>query len=204
MVQGFNHIQRLLAKYPSDDVRYVPTTDEQIERLKNVSLDQVRTLYNDYLGAEHGEVVVIGDFDASAIVPVLSKTFDGWKSEKPYAWIARSYQPELEPKRETVATPDKENAIYIAGQIMPIRDDDPDYPCWPWAISCWAAVLFPLESPIAFASKGDSHIPRCRCCKQAPSIVAPTSWSWRSITPTTWPKSPPASMKNWPACSRTV
>ena len=128
MVQGFNHIQRLLAKYPSDDVRYVPTTDEQIERLKNVSLDQVRTLYNDYLGAEHGEVVVVGDFDASAILPILSKTFDGWKSEKPYAWIERHYQPELEPKRETVATPDKENAIYIAGQIMPMRDDDPDYP----------------------------------------------------------------------------
>ena len=52
MRQGLNHIQRLLAKYPSDDVRYVPTVDEQVERLKKVSLDQVRTLYHDYLGAD--------------------------------------------------------------------------------------------------------------------------------------------------------
>ena len=83
--QGLNHIQRLLSKYPSDDVRYVPTIDEQLERLKKVSLDQVRSLYHDYLGAEHGEVVVVGDFEPSEILPILSKTFEGWKSEKPYA-----------------------------------------------------------------------------------------------------------------------
>ena len=41
MRQGLNHIQRLLSQYPSDDVRYVPTIDEQVERLKKVSLDQV-------------------------------------------------------------------------------------------------------------------------------------------------------------------
>jgi zinc protease len=128
MRQGLNHIQRLLVKYPSDDVRYVPTIDEQLERLKNVSLDQVRTLYGDYLGAAHGEVVVVGDTEASEILPILARTFDGWKSSKPYAWIGRDYQPDLEPRRETVATPDKENAIYLAGLTMPIRDDDPDYP----------------------------------------------------------------------------
>ena len=44
MRQGLNHIQRLMSKYPADDVRYVPTIDEQLERLKNVSLDQVRTI----------------------------------------------------------------------------------------------------------------------------------------------------------------
>ena len=128
MLQGLNHIQRSLAKYPSDDVRYTPTVDEQIERLKKVGLDQVRTLYSDYLGADHGEVVVVGDFEASAILPILAKTFEGWKAQKPYAWIERNYQPDNEPRHETVSTPDKENAAFFAGQILPIRDDDPDYP----------------------------------------------------------------------------
>jgi len=128
MRQGFNHIQRLLSKYPRDDVRYVPTLDEQAERLKKVSLDQLRTLYHDYVGAEHGELVVIGDFELSEVMPILSKTFDGWKSDKPYARIERPYQPEIEPRRETVSTPDKENAIYLAGLLMPIKDDNPDYP----------------------------------------------------------------------------
>jgi zinc protease len=125
---GLNRIQRLLTTYSPDDVRYVPTIDEQAERLKKVSLDQVRSLYHDYLGAEHGEVVVVGDFEPSEILPILSKALEGWKSDKPYELIKRPYQPEIEPRRDTVSTPDKENAIYLAGLLMPIKDDDPDYP----------------------------------------------------------------------------
>jgi len=126
--QGLNHIQRLMSKYPGDDVRYVPTLDEQTERLKKVSLDQVRSLCQDYLGAEHGEVVVVGDFESSDILPILAKTFEGWKSSKPYARIERPYQSDIEPRRETVATPDKDNAIYLAGLSMPLKDNNPDYP----------------------------------------------------------------------------
>jgi zinc protease len=126
--QGLNHIQRILSKYPSDDVRYVPTVDERTELLKKVSLEQVRSLYHDYLGTEHGELVVVGDFDSSEILPILGKTLEGWKSDKPYARIERPYQPDIEPRHETVATPDKENAVYLAALVMPIKDDDPDYP----------------------------------------------------------------------------
>ena len=175
MRQGLNHIQRLLSKYPIDDVRYVPTIDEQVERLKKVSLDQVRTLYGDYLGAEHGEVVIVGDYEASEVLPILAKTFDGWKSSKSYAWIGRAYQPDLEPRHETVATPDKENAIYLAGLTMPIRDDDPDYPALCWATSCWVAVPSHHALPIDCASKGGSPTRPCRCCKPARSIIVVAS-----------------------------
>ena len=34
---GINRIQRLLSHYPSDDVRYVPTVDEHIDRLKKTA-----------------------------------------------------------------------------------------------------------------------------------------------------------------------
>ena len=95
---------------------------------KRSAIDQVRALYHGYLGADHGEVVVVGDFESSEILPVLSKTFEDWKSDKPYALIERPYQPDHEPRRDAVSTPDKENAIYLAGLLMPMRDDDPDYP----------------------------------------------------------------------------
>jgi zinc protease len=126
--QGLTHIQRLLSQYKSDDVRYVPTTDEKVERLKNVALDQVQTLYRDYLGAEHGQVVLIGDFEPSEIMPILTKTFDGWKSEKPYARIEQLYQSGIKPQHETIFTPDKPMAVYLAGLSLPIKDDHPDYP----------------------------------------------------------------------------
>jgi len=126
--QGLNHILRLLSHYPSDDVRYVPTFDEQADRVKRVTLDQVRALDRDYLGAGHGELVIVGDFEPSEVLPVLAKTLEGWKSDKPYERIDRPYQPGLKPQRETVPTPDKANAVYLAGLSLPIKDDHPDYP----------------------------------------------------------------------------
>lgn len=124
---AMNRIQRLLANYPSDDVRYVPTIDEQVERLKRVTHDQVAALYRNYLGADHGELVVVGDFEPSEILPILARMFDGWKASRPYARVERPYQPDIEAKHETILTPDKENAGYLAGLSIQIREDDVDY-----------------------------------------------------------------------------
>jgi len=125
---GMNLIQRLLSTYPSDDVRYVPTIDERLDRLKKAALEQVQALHQYYLGADHGELVIVGDFEPYEIMPVLAKTFEGWKSGKPYERIERPYQAGIKPHRETILTPDKENAVYLAALSLPIRDDNPDYP----------------------------------------------------------------------------
>jgi zinc protease len=125
--QGLNQIQRILSQYPSDDVRYVPTLDEQIERLKKSSPEQVSALYRDYVGANRGEIVIIGDFEPSDILPLLTKALEGWPAQKPYARIEQPYQ-DIKPRRETIATPDKENAVYLAALSIPMKDDHPDYP----------------------------------------------------------------------------
>ena len=170
---GVNRIQRLLAKYPADDVRYVPTIDEQLERIKKVTLDQVRTLYREYLGADHGELVVVGDFEPSEILPILAKTLDGWKAEKPYARIEHPLQPDIKPERETIETPDKENAIYLAGLQTPSRTAIPITPPWSPATSSWGAVPSPLGSPIDSARRGGSRTPRCRCSRRTRSSRTP-------------------------------
>jgi zinc protease len=126
--QGLNQIQRILSAYPSDDVRYVPTLDEQIERLKKCSPEQVSALYRDYLGGNRGEIVIIGDFDPSEVLPVLTRTLEGWTAGKPFARIERPFQENIQPRRESIATPDKENAAYLAGLNIPMKDDHPDYP----------------------------------------------------------------------------
>jgi len=125
---GFVQIQRMMVDYPPDDVRYVPTIDEEIERVRKVSVDQVRSLYHDYLGAEHGELVILGDFEPTQVLPVLNQMLEGWKASKPYARVEMPYQTTIKPHRERIETPDKANAIYVAGMIMPLRDDNPDYP----------------------------------------------------------------------------
>jgi len=121
-------LQRLLANYAPTDIRYTPTIDEQIDRLKATRIDQVKTLYNDFLGAGQGELVVVGDFEPSEILPILARTLESWKAKKPYARIERAYQPDLRAERQAILTPDKANAVYVAGLTLPLRDDHPDYP----------------------------------------------------------------------------
>ena len=39
--------------------------------------------------------MIVGDFEPSEIMPILAKTFDGWKAAKPYARIERPYQADI-------------------------------------------------------------------------------------------------------------
>jgi len=121
-------LRRLLTDYPADDVRYTPTIEEEIERVKATDVEQVRKLHKEYLGAGHGELAIVGDFEPSEVLPILEKILGDWKAEQSYARIERPYQPDLKPERRTIETPDKENAMYLAGTVFPMKDDAPDYP----------------------------------------------------------------------------
>src|SRR6185503_7832196 len=121
-------LQRVLNPYSNDDVRYIPTIDESIERAKSVTYEQVTKLYRDYLGSQAGELTIVGDFDEQACLKVLKETLAGWKAPTPYARIASPIKEEVPASQHTINTPDKANATFTAGLLFPLRDDDPDYP----------------------------------------------------------------------------
>ncbi len=121
-------IQRQLSPYPKDDVRYVPTIDESIERMQAASRDQVVQLYRDFLSSQAGELSIVGDFDPYACLPILKETFAGWTASKPYARIANSTPAGITGSQQKIKTPDKANATYAAGLVFPLRDDAADYP----------------------------------------------------------------------------
>jgi zinc protease len=120
-------LQRQLNPYSPDDVRYTPTVEESIERLKAVTYDQVVQLYRDYLGSQAGELTIVGDFDSEACLPILKDSLAGWKAAKPYARIATPLSAEVAGSEHTINTPDKANATFTAGLLFPMRDDDRDY-----------------------------------------------------------------------------
>lgn len=128
MRQAVNRLLRLLSHYPSDDVRYTPTIEEQIERLKKATIADVRSLYSEYLGASHGELTIVGDFDPAEALSVLNRTFEGWKNSQAYARIELPFQPGVKGTRESIVTPDKANACYFAGLPVEMKDSDPEYP----------------------------------------------------------------------------
>jgi zinc protease len=123
-----NAIARKLRPYPPDDVRYEPTLDEQIERTQAVTIDQVKRVYEQYLGAAHGELVVIGDFDEQPLIAAMTSALADWKAKMPYERIALAAPPALAAADQTIATPDRANAQYGAALAFNISDGHADYP----------------------------------------------------------------------------
>ncbi len=119
-----------LAPYERDNIRYVPTLDESVARLESVQYEQVTRLYREYLGSDHGELTLIGDFEPTNTIPALRTMLAGWHAGKPYARITQPL-PALPAPPATphpINTPDKANATYTAALAFPLRDDAPDYP----------------------------------------------------------------------------
>jgi zinc protease len=113
--------------YSSDDPRYRRTFPEQAEALKALTLEDVKSFHQQFYGASNATAAIVGDFDAPAIEAVLRETFGAWRSPLPYKRIAEDYQA-VPAREEIIRTPDKANAVYLAGYGFAMRDDDPEYP----------------------------------------------------------------------------
>ena len=124
---GGNAYDRHMNPYPKGDVRYVETLEETLENYKAATLEQAKTFYGDYFGGSNGQLAVVGDFDEAEVAGLAAELFGDWKSAAAYARIPQPYQ-DVPPANESLQTPDKANAYFVAGQNLKLRDDDPDYP----------------------------------------------------------------------------
>jgi zinc protease len=120
-------LQRKLGPYPKDDVRYVPTLEESIERLNATTLDEVRTLYEEQVGATDGQLVVVGDLDPEATVEQVNGFLKDWKPKVRYERIQRPANTDVAGDKIVIETPDKKNAVYLAGLMLARTDAEPDH-----------------------------------------------------------------------------
>jgi zinc protease len=121
-------LQRRLNPYEKEDIRYVPTIEESIARLEAVTPEQVRKLYTSQVGGQVGELAVVGDFDPEATVQLVEKFLGNWKADVSYRRIERPALTKVEGARQDLLTPDKANAMYLAGEMFALTDADADYP----------------------------------------------------------------------------
>jgi len=124
--QAFTAFSRHLNPWPKGHPRYVETIDEQIANLTAISLDDVKQFYADFYGA-NGEMAVVGDFEANQVRGITTEIFGHWKSPQPCQRVPLVYR-DILVVNETLETPDKAMAIFLAGENLNLRDDDPDYP----------------------------------------------------------------------------
>jgi len=124
---AFTALERHFSHYPRGDVRYVPTVAEHIADLKAVTRDQVLRYANAMRGLSAAEIAVVGDFDAASLKAALTRAFAASKLPAAFARVSREHRA-VAAKSEKIATPDKENATFVARVAFPLQDKAADYP----------------------------------------------------------------------------
>lgn len=120
-------IQRIEYPFPKGDVRAAMTIDEEVEDVKAAKLEDAKAFYKSFYGASHGELAVVGDFDAAEVKKVAAEQFGDWKSPAKYERVKTGFQ-NIAPVNQTIETPDKKNAVFIAAVRINLSSDDADYP----------------------------------------------------------------------------
>jgi zinc protease len=121
-----NTLDRIMNPYPKTDARYVMTIQEQIDALKAVKLDDVKRFYTEFYGGTNAGVGIVGDFDTEAASKIIASGIGAWKSPIKYQRIPNTFV-DVKAKNEAIQTPDKANALFLAGLNLPIQDTDADF-----------------------------------------------------------------------------
>jgi zinc protease len=124
---GFIRLQRVLYPFPKGDIRGTPSIEEQIEAVKAAKLEDAKAFHKAFYGASHGELAVVGDFDPADLKKAAAELFGNWKTPAKYERVKTGFA-KIAPVNETIETPDKANAVFLASVRLNISDQDPDYP----------------------------------------------------------------------------
>ena len=120
-------VRQHISPWPKGDPRYVPSIEEEIQRTKDVTRDQLVKLFENYLTPEHAQLAIVGDFDPDEIVPLCENVLADWKAKQPYKRLADKAS-DKPGGFEDINTPDKKNAVYFSAMTFPLKDTASDYP----------------------------------------------------------------------------
>ena len=120
-------IQQKMSPYAKDDPRYVPTLEEAIEIAKSIEVDQLSSFYNEYVSGQHGQFAFVGDFDPAMVKGKMNDLLSGWTTDQPYKRIESPAITDIQGERISINTPDKANAMYVAGMQIPVNDSHEDH-----------------------------------------------------------------------------
>ncbi len=127
---AFQAKERYMNPYPKGHLNYTMSLEEEIAALKTIKLDEVKQFYKDFYGASDATISIIGDFDDTQAKQILADGLGKWKSPKPYKRTEKKYF-DVKQTNTAIKTPDKPNALFLAGLNLPMKDDDPEYaPTW--------------------------------------------------------------------------
>jgi zinc protease len=120
-------LQKTLLPKPKGHPQYTSTADEVIADINAVTPQDLKTFHETFYTTANADLALVGDFDAAEITAAATRLFGDWKTTQPYTRLGRTFT-KTDSAFQSIETPDKANAFFIAAQNIVMRDDDPDYP----------------------------------------------------------------------------
>ena len=117
---------RSMRSYPRGDVREVKSIEDSLADIKAVTLAEVKKFHSEFYGASYATLTLVGDFDPKQVEQTAKALFSDWKSTAPYEHVPHMYMP-AKVVSKSIETPDKANAMFMAGMPIKLTDEDPDY-----------------------------------------------------------------------------
>jgi len=120
-------LNRHMNPYPADDVRYVPTFDERIQRINDLTIDDLKDFHKSFYGASHSTVAIVGDFDLEETRELLNDLFGSWESPVSFSAVKNPVH-DVELMNKNFETPEKANAFFFGRQQFKFDPEDKDHP----------------------------------------------------------------------------
>jgi zinc protease len=119
-------LERILHPYKKGDINYTMTFEEEMEAIKSAKIEDAKKFYKDFYGASNTTVAIVGEFDEAAVKAAVTAGLSSWKSPKSFKRIDNKYM-DIAKSDKKIQTPDKANAMFMAGMNINMRDDDPNF-----------------------------------------------------------------------------
>ncbi len=127
--QAHNAWSRYGNPYPKQDPRYEATLEESLAQIRALRLEEVRSFYQRFYGAQHAQISVLGPIDRQEVQNLLHKAFGNWTAPENWKRIERPLLAR-KPARLVFDTPDKANVSISAYHSVALggkRLDAEDY-----------------------------------------------------------------------------
>ncbi len=118
---------KLTTKYPKGHPAYASSSDETLEELSKIRLEDVKDFYKEFYGANNSVSAFVGELDKNIVKGFLQKTFGSWNSTAKFEQIAIRHF-DVKGTTEAINTPDKTNAMLLGSINIPMSERNADFP----------------------------------------------------------------------------
>jgi zinc protease len=124
-----NALDRSFETYPEDDLRASRSPEQNMQLTQAASAEQLRTYWQRFASAQHGELVLVGPLDLTQVQAPVQTALSDWVSKEPMqSWARRHAPSKASSGLQTLSLADKSNASYTARIALPLSEQDADAP----------------------------------------------------------------------------